>query len=138
MKDSEYTNVKTTAKGIFEAIRTIGQIAEYNMENAESEEEWAFLFGHVNMAAALLSAMQNADGPIVKCEISMDYEHACKAYKAAKELFEDDDDEDAPHQISMEELFPELFKTIKQIVKEASQESKPKKTTPKKPSNKKE
>lgn len=136
MKNTEY---KTT-KGILGAIQTIGQMAENKMENAENEKEWAFLFGHVNMAASLLTAIENANGPIVNCGISMNYEHAREAYKATKECFEenDDDDEDTSHQVSMEELFPELFKTIKHIVKEITQESDSKKTTPKKPSNKKE
>ena len=126
MKDSK----QRTAFGIVDAIETIGQMAEDALSNAKSKEEYAFLFGHVNMAAALTYAVHHADedSNIVKCEISLDYDNALNKYnQARKEHYE-------ANQMHLEELFPELFKALDEIKAKLFKE----KTTPKKKSKKEE
>lgn len=105
------------------AIIELGIMAEKKMQDAETEEEYAFLFGHVNMAAALAQAIHHTEGAI---HISMDYEDAHKSYQEAKAEHEEDEEECPFKQISMEELFPLLFEALKSATE--------KKSTPKKPS----
>lgn len=115
--------IKATAvAGLEQAIIHLGMLAEEKMEDATSSEEYAFLLGNLNIAAALSKAMH--DG---KCQIhiSMEYEQAKKAYLAAKRETEAKEQEEECHQISMEELFPKLFKALKTVFEEETQPKKP-------------
>lgn len=106
-----------------ETIIKLGIMAEEKMQNAKTEEEYAFLFGHVNMAAALGHAIAHKSGAV---HISMDYKSALNAYKESKKENETDE-EDEYEQISMEELFPILFEALKTASKKKNTPKKPKK-----------
>lgn len=120
---------KTPVKGLTEAIIRIGQMAEKHMLDAENAEEYAFLFGNLNLASSLAHAIANGKHEI---HISLEYDTAMKAYTEAKKQAEEIEEEF--HQISMDELFPKLFKALKSVF----EEEKPKKPTTNKKSNKKE
>lgn len=118
----------TPAHGLEDAIIKLGQMAEKRMETAETHEECAFLFGNLNLAAALAAALSSNKPEI---HISLDYKTAWKSYYSAKKQAEEFKKE--YHQISMEELFPKLFKALKSVFEEESTE---KPTKPKKPTKK--
>lgn len=125
--------IKATAvRGLEQAIIHLGSLAEEKMENATTAEEYAFLLGNLNIAAALTKALHDS-----KCQvhISMNYKNAKKAYQSAKREYEEEQAQEY-HQTSMDELFPKLFETLKAVFEEKTQ--KHKKPSTNKKSNKKE
>lgn len=134
--NEHYTPKKAT--GILDLIIKLGLMAESRMENATDSEEYAFLFGNINMAAALASALHHAEkNNGTTAPISLDYEDALNAYKEAKQEAEEiEEAEECPFkQMDLEELFPLLFEALKAISKKKTT---PKKSSTKKPSSKKE
>lgn len=113
-----------------EMIVKIGTTAEEKMESATTAEEYAFLFGNLNVAAALASAINRSSKTI---HLSLDYGKALTAYKASKKEAEEAKKE--YHQISLDELFPKLFKALKAVLEEDEKEE-PKKPITKKPTKK--
>ena len=114
------------AIGIEDLIQQIGEIAEKNMEKADSQEEQAFLLGHVNFSASLLYALRHAQQTGIKrMSISLDYEEVLKEYLKSKAKQEEPEETE---QISMAELFPKLFAML---LAENKKPSKPKKSTKK-------
>lgn len=92
-----------------EVIVEIGKAAEAQMEKAETKEDYAFLLGHVNMAAAISHGILNSKSNTQVIEINFNFKEAKQAYEEAKEQ------EQEYHQMSLDELFPELMKLLKQI-----------------------
>ena len=92
-----------------EVIVEIGKAAEAQMEKAETKEDYAFLLGHVNMAAAISHGILNSKSNTQVIEINFNFKEAKQAYEEAKEQTQE------YHQMSLDELFPELMKLLKQI-----------------------
>lgn len=101
-------NKQQKVHGIANLITAIGTIAEEQLTNAENKEEYAFIFGHMHCAALLNSAIDEP-GAVKVC---FDYKTAHKAYLECKQEYEDNEKESEEHQLSMEELYPEIFKAI--------------------------
>lgn len=119
----------THVKGLANAITQLGIMAEDKMKDATSSEEYAFLFGNLNLAAALSTAIARNNGEI---HISLEYEKALNSYKQAqKHLKTHKDTEEEYHQISMEEFFPKLFKALKTVFEEETQNTQKPSTTKK-------
>lgn len=91
-----------------EILTKLGSIAEEKMQKTEDEEQYAFLFGHVNVAAALVAGLQNN-----VININFNYEESKKAYENTKKVYKSISKK--IHQIDMDELFPELLKLLKTI-----------------------
>ena len=94
--------------GIANLITTLGQIAEKQLNNAQNKEEYAYIFGHLHCAALLISAIDEP-GAVKVC---FDYKLAHKAYLECKQESENNEKESEEHQLSMEELYPEIFKAV--------------------------
>lgn len=92
-----------------EVIVEIGKAAEAQLEKAETKEEYAFLLGHINMAAAISHGILNSKSNTQVIEINFNFKEAKQAYEEAKEQTQE------YHQMSLDELFPELMKLLKQI-----------------------
>ena len=116
------------ASGILDAVIRIGKMAEERMSDVETSEEYAFLLGHVNVAAAIAHGAHN--NGITK--VNLDYNKAKKAYQEANAEAEV---EEEWHQISMEELFPAFLEALKST---AEKHKATKKATTTKKSTKKE
>ena len=101
-----------------EVIATIGELAEKKLPKAKTEAEYAFLLGHINMAAAISYGCAINNNQI---EINLNYDGCKKAYKAANKK------EETFHQISLEEILPEIFAAIdKKIAHKNKQSNQPK------------
>ena len=99
--------------GIIELIDAIGEIAEEELQKTDEndKETYAFIFGHFHLIAVLSSALhRNPNGG--KIGLSFDYNLAKEAYIEARQEFEDKEKSEKEHQISMEEMFPTLFKAL--------------------------
>ena len=95
---------------IIEMITQIGIYAEKKMQNTSPDTpQHAFLFGHLNMAAALTSAIIKNKNEI---EIGVDYKVSLKAYQEAKKENKENK-ENKPQNV--EELLPELLKLLELI-----------------------
>lgn len=94
--------------GIANLIATIGAIAEKQLNNAQNKEEYAYIFGHIHCAALLVSAIDEPGA----VKVYFDYQTAHKAYLDAKQEYENNEKESEEHQLSMEELYPEIFKAL--------------------------
>lgn len=94
--------------GIADLIITLGQIADEQLNNAQNKEEYAYILGHVHCAALLVSAMDNPGA----VKVSFNYKAAHKAYLETKQEYENNEKESKEHQLSMEELYPEIFKAV--------------------------
>lgn len=94
--------------GIDNLITTIGAIAEEQLDNAENKEEYAYIFGHMHCAALLVSAISEP-GDV---KVYFDYKTAHKTYLECKQEYENNEKESEEHQLSMEELYPEIFKAV--------------------------
>lgn len=94
--------------GIANLIAALGQIAEEHLNNAQNKEEYAYIFGHIHCAALLVSAID--DPGVVK--VSFNYKTAHEAYLESKQEYENNKKESEEHQLSMEELYPEIFKAV--------------------------
>ena len=106
------------ATGVLDLIIQCGKVAEKRLEKATDKEEYAFLLGHINLVAALTSALLDAKLYKKPVPVNLDFNYARvrAVYKEAKEETTD------VHQISIEEFMEALQKVV-----EAKQ---PKKTTP--------
>lgn len=115
MNNKEYVQRVHSLK---EVIATIGRLAEKKLPKAKTEAEYAFLLGHINMAAAISYACAMHDNQI---EINLNYDGCKKAYEAVNKK------EETIHQISLEELLPEIFAAIdKKIARKNKQSDQPK------------
>lgn len=114
------------ATGVLDLIIQCGKVAEKRLEKATDKEEYAFLLGHINLVAALTSALLDAKlyKKVVPVGLDFNYDRVRAAYKEAQE------ETTNAHQISIEEFMEALQKVV-----EAKQ---PKKTTPKPKTTKKE
>lgn len=92
-----------------EIVVKIGKIAEEKLKTAKTNEEHAFLFGHVTFAAALAYGLTKG-----KIEINFDYKESKKTYNKAQQIYDNLQNKKV-HQIDMDELFPELFKLLKKL-----------------------
>lgn len=117
------------ATGVLDLIIQCGNVAEKRLEKATDKEEYAFLLGHVNLVAALTSALLDAKlyKKAVPVNLDFNYDRVRTTYAVYKEAQEETTD---AHQISIEEFMEALQKVV-----EAKQ---PKKTTPKPKTTKKE
>lgn len=117
------------ATGVLDLIIQCGKVAEKRLEKATDKEEYAFLLGHINLVAALTSALLDAKlyKKAVPVNLDFNYDRVRTTYTACKEAQEETTD---VHQISIEEFMEALQKVV-----EAKQ---PKKTTPKPKTTKKE
>lgn len=102
-------NKSNTENNFLNMIIEIGKAAEAQMEKAETKEDYAFLLGHVNMAAAISSGILNSKSNARVIQINFNFKEAKQAYEEAKEQTQE------YHQMSLDELFPELMKLLKQI-----------------------
>ena len=102
-------NKSNIENNFLDMIIEIGKAAEAQMEKADTKEDYAFLLGHVNMATAIASGILNSKSNARVIQIDFDLKNAKRAYKEAKEQ------EQEYHQMSLDELFPELMKLLKQI-----------------------
>lgn len=118
----------TTVTGFEEAIAHIGRLAEAKMETATSSEECAFLLGNLNTAAAIAKSLCDGRHQI---HITMEYDRAKKAYANMRSQREAEEKAQECHQISMDELFPKLFKALKAVFEEETQSTKKPSTTKK-------
>ena len=118
------------ATGVLDLIIQCGKVAEKRLEKATDKEEYAFLLGHINLVAALTSALLDAKlyKKVVPVGLDFNYDRVRTAYKEAQE--EAQEETTNAHQISIEEFMEALQKVV-----EAKQ---PKKTTPKPKTTKKE
>lgn len=121
-----------TTNDIQKIIVEIGSMAEDRIKTAETAEEKAFLFGHVNLAAALTSAIVKDNGTV---KISLDYKNAFKAYKHAQEIYKEKTakEETLEGQMDIDDIIPGLLDSLKEIKEILSEQNK---TTKKKPTNK--
>jgi hypothetical protein len=94
--------------GIANLIATLGQIADEQLNNAQNKEEYAYIFGHIHCAALLISAIDNPGA----VKVSFNYKIAHEAYLEAAQEYENNEKESEEHQLSMEELYPEIFKAV--------------------------
>lgn len=114
------------ATGVLDLIIQCGKVAEKRLEKATDKEEYAFLLGHINLVAALTSALLDAKlyKKVVPVGLDFNYDRVRAAHKETQE------ETTNAHQISIEEFMEALQKVV-----EAKQ---PKKTTPKPKTTKKE
>ena len=106
-------NTKTeTVTNICEFIRAIMQAADAKAQRKDiNDTAEAYYIGAYNTAHALFQAMISTKTPSV---ITLDYKKGIEAYK---EMIERDKrlDRKDYHQISLDELFPELMKTLDRV-----------------------
>lgn len=114
-----------TTNDIQRIIVEIGRMAEDRIKTAETAEEKAFLFGHVNLAATLTSAIFKDNGTV---KISLDYKNAFKAYKAAQEEHKEkiEKEETLEGQMDMDDIIPGLLNSLKEIKELLSEQNKTK------------
>ncbi len=108
MKEYESKTIK--CNGYENMLYKIGKTAEALLENCETEEEKAFLLGHINATAAVL-ASKHHNG---HCAISFEYKDVKKAYEISNTK---EDDDEKYHQISIEEFLDEVKKEINKLIK---------------------
>ena len=126
---------------IADIVVQIGKMAEERMEDAETAEEYAFLFGHLNLAACILNAQHRNDGVI---KISLTYDSARKAYESSKKKVEEKTtkEETLEGQMDIDDIIPGLLDSLKEIKEILSEQNKTKKHityavhSKKKPTNK--
>ena len=117
----EYNTKITHCHGIDDVIYKIGSTAEKLISKCETDEERAFLLGHVNMAASLLEGLQDDKKDLSRVRISFNYNTVKDMYEEAKTSIEDDDEE--YHQITIEEFLKEILNKLndsKQTKKKSS------------------
>lgn len=111
-----------------ESLNKVGAAIKHTLDTAQekgklSEPEFAFLLGHLNMITSLTSVeTTKAYGAnITKHELCLNYEAIKKAYETAnkltKALEEDADDGEKAEQLSMEDVYPELFQELDRLSK---------------------
>lgn len=117
---------------IADIVVQIGKMAEKRMEDAETAEEYAFLFGHLNLAACILNAQHRNDDVV---RISLTYDSARKAYESSKKKIEEKtaEEEILEGQMDMDDIVSGIFDSLKEIKKRLTESNK---TTKKKPTNK--
>lgn len=121
--------------GLNNTLAHIAKSAEKQMEETKNPEEYAFLFGHVNLACALGTCLNEVTNNIGQMTIDYNYKRTLKNYKDTKAEFEKENEKF--HQLSFKELFPELFEMFKEVAKTISNKTEPKKK-PSKQNTKKE
>lgn len=95
-----------------DVLVSIGDEAEQRMKKTNDPEQKAFLFGHLNLAAAVSAAL--ASKKSTKCiELNLNYKNSLKAYNAAKADAEKLKDI-LKDQISIEDILPELIEMLKE------------------------
>lgn len=109
------------AHGIKDLIITVGRIASSELEKTEDKEQYAFILGHMHFAAFLTNALDQKESP-AKLGLSFNYKAALETYKECEQEYKEKESQ----QISMEELYPEIFKAVDAYLEK---KNKPKKTT---------
>lgn len=99
-------------KNLIDTYKVIFDKAEEHMQKAKNAEEKAFYFGHMNLSAALGTALLcalNNDTNTARLTINWNYEGALKEYNVANEKLNKD-------QVSMEDIVPEIFAGIEKVI----------------------
>lgn len=114
-------NTKYETTDICEFIRAIMKSADTKaQEKGITNEAQAYYIGVYNTANAIFQALISTGN---KCTVSLDYKKGIASYK---EMIERDKelDRNPYHQISFDELFPEVMRTMDRLNKYLDKEEK--------------
>jgi hypothetical protein len=103
------------AHGIVDLVDKIADVIEEQLNDCDKEsdkEQYAFLFGQLALTAILSDAL-HTEKSCKRLHLMLNYTSAHQAYlEARQECDSKEESSEKEHQISMEELFPDLLKAL--------------------------